>query len=240
MVLLVIILLILLPLVLYDYFTTAIAPPATLNIFNDIALTSSRNDLDRSSIPDKASTDSASIHPKAITDNTTRTPGCGVTSSKTNLERSETRQDNNETLASSGGDSSSSRMINQHFMKHTNTTALVPVRKNPEILTHVFNILYNFNIKLTNDVFQLESLREESWEYQRIKSIFFQSNKSFCKLHSIEKVHNPYLQLHYALKKDEYIRKGIRYMETMLFHGTRRAIIKDICRNNFNWRLTGT
>ncbi|CAG9839184.1 unnamed protein product [Diabrotica balteata] len=187
------------------------------------------------------SNDRASIRPNAVTDNTARTPGCGPTSSKTNRGRPRDRRDNNKTLASSGRHLSSSKMINQRSTINTNrTTYHVLVREDPEIVTQLLNTFSNFYINLTDDVYQLERLREESLEYQRIKSIFFQSNKSFFKLHSIEKVHNPYLLIQYGLKKYEYTRKRISYRETLLFHGTKKANIDNICRNNFNWRLKGT
>ncbi|XP_072396687.1 protein mono-ADP-ribosyltransferase PARP12-like [Diabrotica undecimpunctata] len=186
------------------------------------------------------SNDRASIRPNAVTRNTTRTPGYDSTSSKTNRETSRTRRDNNKTLAPSRGHLISSKIINQHSTINTNRTTLVPVREDPEIVTQLLNNFCNFYINLTHDVFQLETLREESLEYQRIKSIFFQSNKSFFKLHSIEKVHNPYLLIQYGLKKYEYTRKGISYSERLLFHGTKKANIDNICRNNFNWRLKGT
>ncbi|XP_050515962.1 mucin-21-like [Diabrotica virgifera virgifera] len=196
----------------------------TLNLSNARAPIRSTSASDITTILGKAST----------------TPGYGATNSQTNWERSLSRRDNNKTPASPTGHSSSSRTMNQHSSLHTNRTTRVPVPEDPVILTQLLSILYNFNINLTDYVFQLESLREESWEYQRIKSIFFQSNRAFFKLHSIDKVHNPYLLVQYGLKKYEYIRKGIGYRETLLFHGTKREHIGDICRNNFNWRLQGT
>uniref|UniRef100_A0A6P7G0H3 Protein mono-ADP-ribosyltransferase PARP11-like n=1 Tax=Diabrotica virgifera virgifera TaxID=50390 RepID=A0A6P7G0H3_DIAVI len=216
---------------------TIITTP-TLNLSNNRTQILSKSALHRASIPAKFFTDRASSCSKAVTDNTTRIPGYSAPSFKTNQESSRIRPDNHKTLTSSKDQSSSSRTINQHSRINTNRKTPIPVRKNPEILS-ISNTLYNSNINLTENVFQLEILSEDSCEYDRMKSKFFQSNRSFFKLHSIEKVHNPYLLLQYGLKKSEYDRRGISYKETLLFHGTKKVNIEDICETNFDWRLHG-
>uniref|UniRef100_A0A6P7F6Z1 Uncharacterized protein LOC114326966 n=1 Tax=Diabrotica virgifera virgifera TaxID=50390 RepID=A0A6P7F6Z1_DIAVI len=98
--------------------SNVITTPPTLNLSNNRAPIRSKSASEKASISGKASTDRASIPPKAITDNTTRTPGCGATtSSKTNRERSRTKRDNSKIPASSRGHSSSSRTTNQHSKK---------------------------------------------------------------------------------------------------------------------------
>lgn len=55
----------------------------------------------------------------------------------------------------------------------------------------------------------------------------------------IEKVRNPYLAIQYQLKKMQYKKENVAVKEMFLFHGTKYPYLRDICSNNFNWRLFG-
>ncbi|CAG9839156.1 unnamed protein product [Diabrotica balteata] len=88
------------------------------------------------------------------------------------------------------------------------------------------------------NVYKLETVNEHSNEFNRIKEEFVGNNIN--RIHSIQKVHNPYLLLQYDLRKLEYEKRGRRYKEKRLFHGTKKSNISGICERNFNWRLTGS
>ncbi|XP_072397668.1 uncharacterized protein [Diabrotica undecimpunctata] len=96
---------------------------------------------------------------------------------------------------------------------------------------------YDFKKFDYENVYKLETVNEHSNEFKRITEEFVGNNIN--RIHSIEKIHNLYLLLQYDLKKLEYDKRGIKYEEKRLFHGTKKSNINGICQRNFNWRLTG-
>ncbi|XP_023312204.1 poly [ADP-ribose] polymerase 11-like [Anoplophora glabripennis] len=85
-----------------------------------------------------------------------------------------------------------------------------------------------------NNVLTYINLHKDNAQFKDIKKLFAKSNM-FVK--SVKKVHNPYLQKAFELKRNmQYGNKQPR----RLFHGTKEKYVDNICTYNFDWRLGGT
>lgn len=119
------------------------------------------------------------------------------------------------------------------------------VTENSEILTQLLleeGEFGNFTEPLINNpdkIYTLKQLDENSTEYTLISNFFTSTNKRCYTIQKIEEMFNPYLFLQYRLKYLEYIAKKKNVNEWMMFHGTKKSNLDNICRSNFNWRLNG-
>ncbi|XP_056644227.1 uncharacterized protein LOC130450073 [Diorhabda sublineata] len=114
-----------------------------------------------------------------------------------------------------------------------------------DIVDELINFSYvrcNRNVLYEKNSYELEKLDYNSQEYYQMAVLFYETNKNkhFFKIHSIEKVHNPYLALQYELNKIQLYEKNIQFKEVLMFHGTKKSNIDSICQKNFDWRLSGT
>lgn len=117
----------------------------------------------------------------------------------------------------------------------------VLVQKNPNILSDMLKAI-NFqeystwaSTDFTNKVFHLTELEAHTFEYRKVQALFDNTMKKSYKVNQINRVENPYLLIQYNLRK---MKK--RCSERELFHGTMESSVEPICKENFNWRLTGT
>lgn len=55
----------------------------------------------------------------------------------------------------------------------------------------------------------------------------------------VQRVYNPFLALHYELKKLQCIKEKEHFDEKLLFHGTKYFYLHSICSQNFDWRRFG-
>ncbi|KAG5887199.1 hypothetical protein JTB14_016684 [Gonioctena quinquepunctata] len=94
--------------------------------------------------------------------------------------------------------------------------------------------------KVSNGTYALETLDENSLEFQLQKNKFRRTNKPCYKLTQIQKVYNPYLLLHYTLKEHQSRHRTKVLENKMFYHGTKKQNIDSVCESNFNWRLCGS
>ncbi|CAG9764420.1 unnamed protein product [Ceutorhynchus assimilis] len=107
----------------------------------------------------------------------------------------------------------------------------IEIVANPSLIqefTYSFGLLPSY----TKDLYILEDINSRSSSYETISNSFKKSMTSY-KIASIKKVINPYLLLHYKLRKQAM---GI-CKELLLYHGTKIENIDSICADNFDWRL---
>ncbi|XP_045462726.1 uncharacterized protein LOC123672602 [Harmonia axyridis] len=85
-------------------------------------------------------------------------------------------------------------------------------------------------------LYKLIPLGENSIEYKTVKYLMGMDD---IRILSISKIENQFLKRSYELKKDQKRTTGWINFELNLFHGTKKRSVKDICRENFNWRMHG-
>lgn len=108
------------------------------------------------------------------------------------------------------------------------------VRQNPLLRSQCY-----FNVSKT--VVNFCKLTANSQNYNEIVSLFKATMKNRCKISQIDRVDNPYLYAAYLLKKEQLNRRSPNnWKEPLLFHGTKKKNVKNICIYNFDWRLHGT
>ncbi|CAH1248195.1 TIPARP [Branchiostoma lanceolatum] len=92
------------------------------------------------------------------------------------------------------------------------------------------------------DDFVLVEIPTTGKEMNNIKAPFHQTLPSRdTKIHSIKRVQNSYLWDLYCKKKSQMKRQNNNEFpkELRLFHGTNQDAVSPICRQNFDWRLSG-
>ncbi|KAF2880120.1 hypothetical protein ILUMI_26055 [Ignelater luminosus] len=94
-------------------------------------------------------------------------------------------------------------------------------------------------VGVNSQVVAYVNLSKTSAEYRNIEREFRRTNKKFFQVSGIERVENPYLLGAYLLKKEELLSRHGFTEEILLFHGTERKNIDDICTENLNWRICG-
>lgn len=85
------------------------------------------------------------------------------------------------------------------------------------------------------------SKRCNTREYSKVEDLFFDSMPNTATITSIERVENGELWTDYCFKKDRMQKKTPKKSidERQLFHGTRSEYVDAICRQNFDFRLSG-
>ncbi|NXJ12328.1 PAR12 polymerase, partial [Odontophorus gujanensis] len=80
-----------------------------------------------------------------------------------------------------------------------------------------------------------------SSEYQEIKKQFEQTMKSYIVIRVL-RIQNPSLWKVFQWHKEQMKRRGggKEIKEKLLFHGTMRYLVADICSHNFDWRICGS
>ncbi|KAL3862314.1 hypothetical protein ACJMK2_008292 [Sinanodonta woodiana] len=76
-------------------------------------------------------------------------------------------------------------------------------------------------------------------EYQKVETLFMESMPSTTSIISVERIENGELWSNYHNKKDKMQRKNPGLKELNLFHGTQSQYIDAICRQGFDFRLSG-
>lgn len=94
--------------------------------------------------------------------------------------------------------------------------------------------LSEFDLNYTQNY--LYELSEFSMEYNTVARKFGKRNFDISE---IKKIENPFILLHYELRKQQYRNRDVNVTERLLFHGTKEANVMQICMRNFNWRLRG-
>lgn len=105
------------------------------------------------------------------------------------------------------------------------------VRQNPLLNQQVY-------FTALSRTFYLINIAEHSKDYESISSLFYATMRNAFKITHIDRIDSPYLYGAYLLKKEQLVRRNPgNWQELMLFHGTKRHNVNDICKHNFNWRL---
>lgn len=92
-----------------------------------------------------------------------------------------------------------------------------------------------------NRTFHLLRVSEFSQDYEEISGLFYATMKNGHKITQMDRIVNPYMYGAYLLKKEQLMRRNPgNWEEYMLFHGTKKNNVNDICKYNFNWRLCGS
>ncbi|KAJ8960270.1 hypothetical protein NQ318_003995 [Aromia moschata] len=121
----------------------------------------------------------------------------------------------------------------------------LPVQKNPQVLSDLIHKAKSPHCTwkprvYKNKTYRLVTLNDISYEFTRIEDIFNKTMTKGYEVDDIRRVENPYLYAQYQLKKMQKLNKYPLLKEVELFHGTEEENIPSICKNNFNWRLSGT
>ncbi|KAK3586710.1 hypothetical protein CHS0354_020716 [Potamilus streckersoni] len=91
------------------------------------------------------------------------------------------------------------------------------------------------------DIFNKVEVRKKfnREEYQKVETLFLESMPSTTSIISIERIENGELWSNYHNKKEKMQRKNPSLKELHLFHGTQSQYIDAICRQGFDFRLSG-
>lgn len=111
---------------------------------------------------------------------------------------------------------------------------------NPHLIEEILKLdfMTNYWKSTTHTPYVLTTVDKNSVEYLRVENVFKMTARSL-KMIKLQRVENPYLLGIYLLKKEKKQTKSFVH-EEQLFHGTRLTHIDSICRNNFDWRRSGT
>ncbi|KAJ8960269.1 hypothetical protein NQ318_003994 [Aromia moschata] len=127
--------------------------------------------------------------------------------------------------------------------KQHKPTPAVPVLKDPQILSDLVRKIQSpctWKPKGHKKVYNLVTLNDNSREYIIVESLFDETMTKCYTVDKIRRVENPYLYAQYQLKRIQKLNKYPSLQEMELFHGTEEKNISSICKNNFNWRLSGS
>ncbi|XP_076841987.1 protein mono-ADP-ribosyltransferase PARP12-like [Brachyhypopomus gauderio] len=93
---------------------------------------------------------------------------------------------------------------------------------------------------LPNYSYNIVHLTSSATDYKRVEMLF-KRTMTTKRIHSIKRVQNPSLWKVYQWQKEQMKErtKGREVEERYLFHGTDRSLVKPICEQNFDWRISG-
>lgn len=99
----------------------------------------------------------------------------------------------------------------------------------------VFTVFGNYHQKV--QTYQTTVLSQFDTEFD-FNSLLLNLADNYL-INKIEKIHNPFLLLQYELKKYQHQMENGKVNEKFQFHGTTYFSLKEICNQNFDWRLFG-
>ncbi|XP_061494802.1 protein mono-ADP-ribosyltransferase PARP12-like isoform X2 [Rhineura floridana] len=84
--------------------------------------------------------------------------------------------------------------------------------------------------------YKLVEISDSTEEYNEIKELFGKTMESYV-INRLQRIQNPSLWQKEQMKK---MNGGNEVDERLLFHGTSKSHLHDICWQNFDWRICGT
>ncbi|XP_028602880.2 protein mono-ADP-ribosyltransferase PARP12-like isoform X1 [Podarcis muralis] len=94
---------------------------------------------------------------------------------------------------------------------------------------------------LPNVGYKLVEISDSAEEYNEIKELFQKTMEGYV-IHRLQRIQNPSLWQVFQWQKEQMkkMNGGDKVGERLLFHGTSKRHLHDICGQNFDWRICGT